>query len=61
MAREGNHTICALHAWTCRGTDGFLGPDTGQGLGEKMLRVLSVPALILMGDWCGPSYGAVLL
>src|SRR5262249_39685995 len=33
------------------GTDGFLGPESGQGQGEE--RLSSPRALILMGDWYG--------
>ena len=54
-----SHRHCALHFWTWLGTDGFLGPRSGQGLVEGAAPFLSAMALILMGDWCGPSYGAV--
>jgi hypothetical protein len=54
VALRGNHMNCALHYWTWLGTDGFLGPETGQGLGEGALPLPSDLALILMGDWCGP-------
>ena len=54
-----SHRHCASHFWTWLGADGFLGPRSGQGLAEGAPSLLSAPALILMGDWCGPSCGAV--
>ena len=50
---------CESHSWTWLGTDGFLGPRSGQGLAEGASPFLSDTALILMDDWCGPSSGAV--
>ncbi len=49
---HGNQWICDLLRWTHAGTNGFLGPQSGQGLESPYLR-----ALILMGNWCNSGYG----
>src|SRR6266403_3435649 len=42
--------------WTPQGTDGFLGPEYGQGQSGDLPRMgYPSTALIQMGDWCGSA------
>src|SRR4029434_299861 len=41
--------------WTRRGTDSFLGQVSLPGAGDDFPLQHHSTALILMGDWCGPS------
>ena len=46
--------LCIRYRWTGRGTDSFLGQVSLPGAGRILLEK-SPNALILMGDWCGPT------